>query len=56
MTRLRDWSEDDKRAAVAQAWTDPPPRTTELATAVDDMTAWLEAAYIAEPWPRAPLD
>jgi len=49
---LAEWSEDDKRAAIAQAWTDPPPRAAEL----DDMAAWLEAAYIAEPWPRAPIE
>jgi hypothetical protein len=47
---LDKWSEDDKRAAVARAWSDPP-----LAD-IDDMTAWLEAAYVAEPWPRLPLD
>lgn len=49
---LDQWSEDDKRAAVARAWTDPPPRAAEL----DAMTAWLESAYLAEPWPRRPLD
>lgn len=54
--RLADWSEDDKRAAVQRVWTDPPLKTTELGTAVDDMTAWLESAYLAEPWPRRPLD
>jgi len=47
---LDEWSEDDKRAAVARAWSEPP------LVDIDAMTAWLESAYLAEPWPRAPLD
>lgn len=50
---LDEWSEDDKRTAVARAWTDPP--LAEIG-AVDEMTSWLESAYLAEPWPRSPLD
>ena len=46
---LDEWSEDDKRTAVARAWIDPPLRGDELDAAIDDMTAWLSHSYEDEP-------